>query len=95
METTSKWLDEIYITFSKINKTPITNEDVDCIYEHLDRDCLINIDPVETHKATIHQENITWKNWKQDLRSFCQKTKEFKVSADATDEYGNKDSFLS
>lgn len=89
----SNWLNKINIVFSKIDKTPITDEDIDYIYDHLDRDCLVTQNPFQKHEAIMHQEDITWSSWRKDLQDFCSNTEGFSVYAHVYDEYGNQDIF--
>ena len=89
----STWLNKINVVFSKIDKTPVTIEDINYIYKHLDRDCLVAQNPFQKHEAILHQEDITWSGWKKDLEDFCSNTEGFSVYARVCDEYGNQDIF--
>ena len=89
----STWLNNISVVFSKNDRTPVTNEDIDYIYEHLDRDCLVMQNPFQKHEAFLRQENTTWSHWKEDLQKFCENTEGYTVSAHTLDEYGNRDTF--
>ena len=49
----------IHIVFTKTDNSPISEKDIDYIYEHLDRDCLVTQNPFRKHEAILHQEDVT------------------------------------